>query len=166
MQKLTPYELTENPFALINKQWTLVTTHAAGKTNAMTASWGGVGVLWNKPVAFIFLRPQRYTQELMTQSTSFSLAFLPEQYRKELQYCGTVSGRDEDKLAHCGFTTTDLDGAPAILQSELVLTCKKLYCQRMTPESFMEPALDAQNYPAKDYHYMYIAEILGAYKDL
>ena len=51
---VSPYELG-NACRMIGKDWMLV---CAGD-NAMTASWGGMGVLWNKPVAFVFIRPQR-----------------------------------------------------------------------------------------------------------
>ena len=164
MQKLSPYELAQNPFTLIGKQWTLITTKAANKTNAMTASWGGVGILWNKPVATVYIRPQRFTQEVREKSERFSLCFLDDAFRKEYSYCGSASGRDQDKMAACGFTEISLDGAPAIGQSELILTCRKLYCQRFTPESFLDPCVDTANYPNHDYHYMYIGEILGAYQ--
>ena len=54
-------ELSFNPFTKISKQWMLVTAGSEEKSNTMTASWGGVGFIWNKPVSFIFIRPQRYT---------------------------------------------------------------------------------------------------------
>ena len=164
MKQLSIYGITENPFSLIGKKWAMVTTRAGGKTNTMTASWGGVGILWNKPVVYIFLRPQRYTRELVDASERFSVCFLPEDYRKQLQYCGSHSGRDEDKLAACGFTAAELDGAPVLEQSDLALTCRKLYCQRLTPNSLIDQSIDQVNYPEKDYHFLYVAEILGAYE--
>ena len=45
----------ENAFDLIGKEWMLVTAGTEDKFNTMTASWGGVGILWNKPVAFLAL---------------------------------------------------------------------------------------------------------------
>ncbi len=93
MKQLSIYDITENPFSLIGKKWAMVTTRVGGKTNTMTASWGGVGILWNKPVVYIFLRPQRYTRELVDASERFSVCFLPEDYRKQLQYCGRSEER-------------------------------------------------------------------------
>lgn len=164
MQKISPQEILQNPFTLINEQWTLITTRAGEKTNAMTASWGGVGVLWNKPVVYVFIRPQRYTRELMEKSERFSLGFLPEQYRKELGLCGRESGRMTDKLSACGFDIVDLDGAPAVAQSELILTCRKLYSQKLDPGCFCVPEICSANYPQSDFHFMYIGEILGVYR--
>ncbi|MEM1485236.1 flavin reductase family protein [Oscillospiraceae bacterium PP1C4] len=164
MNKLSPYELTQNPFELINKKWAMITTRAGDKTNTMTASWGGVGILWNKPVVYVFLRPQRYTRELIDQSERFSVCFLPEQYRDRLKHCGVASGRDEDKLATCGFEMITLDDAPVLAQSEISFTCRKLFCQRLDPASILDSSIDTVNYPHKDYHFMYVAEILGVYE--
>lgn len=165
MRKINPFDMQENPFDLINKKWAMVTTRQGDQVNTMTASWGGVGVIWNKPAAFIFVRPQRFTREMLDSSERFSLCFLPETYRKELGYCGKASGRDEDKLAVCGFTTIDFDGAPAIAQSDTVISCRKLYRQALNAESFIDQPLDSANYPGKDYHVMYVAEILGVYEN-
>ena len=164
MQSISVYDLTQNPFQLIGKQWALITTRRGEKTTTMTASWGGVGVLWNKPVAYIFLRPQRFSRELLDDTSLFSACFVPEEFRSQLGYCGAHSGRNEDKLAACGFTSGTLDGAPVISEAELVLTCRKLYRQQFDPACFIDQSLDAANYPGKDYHILYVAEILGAYQ--
>ena len=147
---ITPEEITTNPFRLIGKEWMLVTAEMNGKANTMTASWGGVGVLWNKPVAFVFLRPQRYTREFVDSSDTLSLSFYgeSEEAHKTLTYLGRVSGRDEDKIAKSGLTLT-----------HEVLLGRKLYCQQMNPESFLIPGLAEKNYPQKDYHFVYVVEI-------
>lgn len=163
MQKITPYEITKNPFSLIGKQWAMITTRRGGKTNTMTASWGGVGILWNKPVAYIFLRPQRFTRELLDDSERFSVCFLPEELRQAMTYCGKESGRDGDKLAACGLTATELDHAPVLEQSELALVCRKLYRQQLDPGCFVDKSIDGTCYPGQDYHYLYVAEIEQAY---
>ena len=51
----------EDVFHLIGKEWMLITSGTIDRFNTMTASWGGIGWLWNKPVAYIFVRPDRYT---------------------------------------------------------------------------------------------------------
>ena len=164
-KKIAPTELCGNVFHMIGDEWMLVTaTDKEGGYNTMTASWGGMGVLWNKPVTYIFLRPQRYTRELMDASETFSACFLPESYRKELQYCGSHTGREVDKLAFCGFEAVTLDNTPVIAQSEIAITCRKLFRQKFDPESFADPSIDAANYPNKDYHFFYVGEILGVYQ--
>ena len=77
-EKIKPEELHENPFSLIGEDWMLVAASDGERVNAMTASWGGVGILWGKKVAFIFVRPQRYTKELIDKSDKLSLSFFDE----------------------------------------------------------------------------------------
>ena len=98
MKSIKPEELEKNVFHMIGKEWLLVTAEKEGKVNTMTASWGGLGVMWGKNVAYIVLRPQRYTKEFVDAGETFSLSVLDEEYRKTLSYLGTVSGRDEDKI--------------------------------------------------------------------
>ena len=165
LTKIDPKSIVTNPFQAIGIQWMLVTAGTAEACNTMTASWGGVGIMWGKPVATAYIRPQRYTKTFMDREDCFTLSFLPERYRKELSYCGSISGRDEDKIAHCGFTVKTAEcGAPYFAEAELVLVCRKLYRQRLKPECFIDASQDERWYPEKDYHDMYIAEIVEAYQ--
>ena len=75
-QEIKPEELTKNPFQMIGKEWLLVAAEKEGKINAMTASWGGVGVMWGKNAAFLVIRPQRYTKEFIDVSETVSLLSL------------------------------------------------------------------------------------------
>ena len=148
----------ENAIKLIGKDWMLITVKDGEGANAMTASWGCLGELWNKPVAVCFIRPQRYTFGLAEQQDRFSLAFFDEQYRDALRLCGTKSGRDCDKLALAGLTASDVDGVSVINEARLVLICKKLYVDYIREEGFLDKSLLA-NYPQKDYHKIYVAQI-------
>ena len=159
MKQIEINEFSENPFKLIGSDWMLITAKKGDKTNMMTASWGGVGILWNKPVATIYVRPQRYTKEFIDNEEYFSLCVLPEKYRQILNYCGTKSGRDEDKIAETKLTIDESEKAPIFKESRLVLICKKLYAQDLTEQSFIDKSLVEKNYKAKDFHTMYIAEI-------
>lgn len=159
MKQIEINEFSENPFKLIGSDWMLITAKKGDKTNMMTASWGGVGILWNKPVATIYVRPQRYTKEFIDNEEYFSLCVLPEEYRQILNYCGTKSGRDEDKIAETKLTIDESEKAPIFKESRLVLICKKLYAQDLTEQSFIDKSLVEKNYQAKDFHTMYVAEI-------
>ena len=166
IKQLMPEEI-ESVFKLVGKDWMLIT--AAGTredgseaVNAMTASWGGMGVLWNKPVAFCFIRPQRYTYTLTEQSDRFSLSFFTEDYRSALRLCGSKSGRDIDKFAATGLTPTFADGTPYIKEARLCLLCRKLYAQDLEEASFIDKDL-LQIYADKDYHRMYVVEIEKAF---
>lgn len=159
MKQIEINEFSENPFKLIGSDWMLITAKKGDKTNMMTASWGGVGILWNKPVATIYVRPQRYTKEFIDNEEYFSLCVLPEEYRQVLNYCGTKSGRNEDKIAETKLTIDESEKAPIFKESRLVLICKKLYAQDLTEQSFIDKSLVEKNYQDKDFHTMYIAEI-------
>ncbi|MEG0710950.1 MAG: flavin reductase [Niameybacter sp.] len=156
---IQPEALEKNPFQLIGKDWMLVTAEADGKANTMTASWGGLGVMWGKNVAYVVIRPQRYTKTFIDASDRFSLSFYPESFKKELGYLGKVSGRDEDKIAKAGLTLAHAGETPYFEEANLVLVCKKLYAQEFKPECFIEDGLDEKWYPNKDYHVMYVVEV-------
>ena len=104
-RKIEASKLPFTPFDIKTQEWMLISAAKEnGQVNTMTASWGGFGVLWNKNVAFVVIRPQRYTKEFVDNADSFSLSFLGEKYKKELGYLGKISGRDEDKITKAGLT--------------------------------------------------------------
>ena len=159
-QKIPAEEICQNTFTLIGKEWMLVTAQKPdGTINTMTASWGGMGVLWNKNVAFVVIRPQRYTKEFVDAADSFSLTFFGSEYKKQLMYLGTVSGRDEDKIANAGLTTAAYDGVPYLEEAKMVLICRKLFVQDMTDAAFVAKSVPKEVYPTGDFHTLYIAEI-------
>lgn len=149
----------ENVFEMIGKDWLLITAEKDGKVNTMTASWGGTGILWNKKVAYIFIRPQRYTKEFIDSSDRLSLCVLPNSYRKELSYLGSVSGRDEDKISNANLNVQKYEDVPYFDEARLTLICKKLYAQDLKEECFIEKDNIDKWYPQKDYHTMYVVEI-------
>lgn len=158
-------ELKFNPFHKISKEWILITAGDEKKSNTMTASWGGLGIMWGKNIATAYIRPQRYTKEFVDANDTFTFSFLPEEYRKALNVCGTVSGKNvEDKWAEAGLHPYYVDGTTAVEEADLVFVCKKQYHQQMLPECFDETENDAKWYPEKDYHVMYMAEIVKVLK--
>ena len=159
-EKIDPKALDQNVFSLIGDQWMLITAGKQDQCNTMTASWGGLGVLWGKPVATVYIRPQRYTLEFVEREDTFTLCFFGEQYRKALALCGSQSGRDVDKVKECGFTVATAEGAPYFEEADLVLVCKKAYWQDMDPTHFLDGEIDSKWYPEKDYHRIFIGEIV------
>ena len=147
---------------LINDDWALVTSSAGGRTNTMTVSWGGLGELWGRDVAFLFIRPQRYTRELLDQSDWLSVSFFGGEHKKELMFCGRTSGRDVDKFAETGLTVTQLDGVPCVAEAQVNLICKIIAVQDIDPKGFLDETIQKE-YPADDYHRVYIAQIVKTY---
>ena len=162
MRKIDPKALDKNVFFAIGDQWMLITAGTAERCNTMTASWGGLGVMWGAPAATCYIRPQRYTKEFVDREEYFTLSFFGEESRKALQLCGSKSGRDIDKVKECGLTVMKDREAPYFAEAELVFVCRKLYAQDFDPVCFVDRELEGKNYPTKDYHRMYIGEIVAA----
>lgn len=159
-KEISAEEMQFNPFTKIGKEWMLVTAGDENKHNTMTASWGGVGVMWGKNVVSVYIRPQRYTKEFVDANDTFTLSFYDEKYKKALSVCGSKSGRDCDKEAEAGLTPCYIDGTTAFEEANMILVCKKQYHQEMAPEHFDVPENDTKWYPEKDYHTMYMAEVV------
>lgn len=159
MKELRAEEFNKNPFQLIGREWMLVTAKKGDKINTMTASWGGLGIMWDKKVAFIVIRPSRYTKEFIDSADTLSLTFYEKEYKKQLAYLGSVSGRDEDKITKSNLTVQYEGETPYFKEASIAVICKKLFHQEFSSESFVEAGLEDKFYPGKDYHTMYIAEI-------
>lgn len=152
-------ELTINPFTSIGQEWMLVCAGDESGHNAMTASWGGLGVMWGVDVATCYIRQTRYTKEFIDASERLTLSFFDESWRRALLHLGTVSGRDEDKIAAVGLTPYYVDGTTTFEEASLVLVCRKLSATFLSPDNFIDASIDARCYPDHDYHTMYICQI-------
>jgi len=160
-REIKPDEINDNVFKLIGSDWMLVTAGNKDSYNTMTASWGGLGVLWNKNICFCVIRPSRHTYGFIEKEDYFTLSFFTEDFRDALRLCGSKSGRDIDKASAAGITAVQgKTGAVYFDEARLVLECRKLYYQDIDPANFLDASLD-KNYPNKDYHRMYVAEIIN-----
>ena len=158
VKEIRPDDFNESVFKVIGKDWLLIAGEAEGKSNAMTASWGGMGIMWGKPVAYIFIRPSRYTKEFVDKAEGLTLSVFGEDRRKMMNYFGTVSGRDEDKIAKSGLTVKHDNGRTYFEEARVTMLCRKLYAQELKQECFVDKAADERWYQ-DDYHTMYIVEI-------
>lgn len=157
--ELKPEETEFNVFNKIGKDWMLITASDGTVTNTMTASWGGMGVMFNKNVVYIVIRPQRYTKEFIDKNNSFSINFLDGKFKEQLAYLGSVSGRNEDKIAKAGLNAEHENGVPFFKEADMVFFCKSLFAQEMKQENFLDLEAIEKWYPDKDFHTLYIAEI-------
>ena len=152
-------DLEFNPFEKIGKDWALVSAGSKRKANTMTVSWGGVGVLWGKNVVFIFIRDSRYTKEFIDAGDFFSVSFMDKKYKEALDYCGSHSGRDEDKVAKSGLTWAYKHSIPYIDEGNFILLCQKIAAVKLTEDTFLSPQIKKW-YTEGDLHTMYVGEIL------
>ena len=164
-KEITPKELDVNIFKQLQDDWMILSAGKEGDMNMMTIAWGEIGQLWNKPVFTVYVSTSRYTYKYMEENDCFTVTAFPEECREKLQYLGTVSGRDEDKLKGCGFTAeyTAL-GNPIYKDATLAIECKKLYSQQL--DRNLMPLEQRQWYDEKGIgvHVMYIGEILHVWK--
>jgi len=169
-------QLEIQPFHLWSARWFLLAAgelpaqgtaapaaEAQPSFNFMTVSWGGLGFLWNKPFALVVVRPTRYTRQFIDQASSWTLSVLPEAYRRALNYAGSRSGREGDKARACGLTphASRHVAAPSFAEAELVLECRKSYFADLDPAHFLDESIPS-HYPSRDYHRLYIGEVLAA----
>ncbi len=164
--EIAPMDLVLKPFHRWDKGWFALTAgdFSARKFNAMTVSWGSMGIMWNRPFVQIVVRPTRFTHRFTEDYDNFTLSALPEKYRGALNILGSKSGRDGDKISLAGLTpvASQFVSSPAFAEAELVFECRKIYSDDIDPSRFRDPSID-RNYSEKDYHRIYFGQILRIY---
>lgn len=164
-QKIKPQEIDSNAVKMFADDWMLLSAGKDTSMNMMTIAWGGLGELWGKPVVTIYVSPDRYTYKFLEENDYFTVTAFPEEYREKLQYLGTASGRDEDKVKGSGLTPefTSL-GNPIYKEATLAIECKKIYAEQFKKN--LMPVEQRQWYDdAKlSVHMMYIGEIVNVWK--
>jgi flavin reductase (DIM6/NTAB) family NADH-FMN oxidoreductase RutF len=160
-REINSYKIQENLIDLIGRQWMLITAGKKDCFNTMTASWGGFGFLWNVPVSYIFIRPQRYTFELVETNPYYTLCFFERKNKNILTYCGTHSGKEVDKVKEVGLIPLETqNGNIYFEQAKLVIECAKIYYDDIDPKNFLDRLIQ-RNYPNQDYHRMYIGKVVS-----
>jgi flavin reductase (DIM6/NTAB) family NADH-FMN oxidoreductase RutF len=160
-KEISPYEIEDNVFRLIDKDWMLITAGKRDMVNTMTASWGHMGIMWNLPVAICYIRPQRYTFNFANENEAYTLSFFEEKDREILKFCGSKSGRNIDKITKTGLIPLETEtGNIYFQQARMVMECKKIYQDDMKLENFVRPEIAKKNYPGHDYHRFYFGEII------
>ena len=163
-RKISPEEIPGNFIHKVSKEWMLITAGNKEKFNMMTASWGGIGVLYNKPVAICFINPARYTYQVIEGSNgTYTLTFYGEEYRDALKYCGSKSGRDEDKVKGSGLTPIEVgEGAMAFGEATLIIECRKLVSQSISLDA-VNNVEERNRRASQPMHKMYIGEIVNVW---
>ena len=157
-----PIDVIEfNPFVKFGQEWAALTTEDNdARLNTMTISWGGVGVLWGKNVATVYVRESRYSKELMDAGDYFSITFFEKHYHRSLQYLGAVSGRQEDKFKGAGLTVNRHMAVPFVDEGNFVIICRKLSATKIQMTDFIDPKIEPDYYGKGDPHTMYVGEIM------
>ena len=171
-EEISPKEFQNNPPVEFGDKWMLLSagTEEHGY-NTMTIAWGHLGAIWHRrgsagsmPTAICYVRPSRYTKKFMDAEPYFTLSAFPAGYKKALGYLGSHSGRDEDKISAAGLHPVHTDGTTYLEEAEMVYICRKVYQAALLEEGFVDKDLIDVNYPERDFHDMYIGEIVKVLK--
>jgi flavin reductase (DIM6/NTAB) family NADH-FMN oxidoreductase RutF len=158
-------DLNDNALRLIGKDWMLVAAGKADDYNMMTASWGTLGWLWQKPVSTIYVRPQRHTHTYTEREDYYTLSFYDDPEKEVLRLMGTVSGKNFDKMNYEKLTPVITpNGSIAFEEAYLIIECKKLYSFVLTEEDFIDTKTMDDMYPERDFHTVYVGEITGVWR--
>jgi hypothetical protein len=149
-----------------SEEWFLLTSgdYSAGRFNTMTVGWGSLGCMWKRAMAMVVVRPHRYTYRFMEEYPDFTICHFPPGHSDALQYCGSHSGKEVNKIEKCGLTpiASSSIGSPGFEEADLIIECFKMYFDDFKPEHFLADFIE-ENYPAKDYHRLYFGEIKAAF---
>jgi len=138
----------------------LVAADGQGRPNAMTIGWGSLGVIWGKPIFTVLVRPSRFTYGHLEASDSFTVCVPSPEFYKAVSFCGTRSGRDQDKFEACGLNplpSTHIS-APGIEGCPLIYECQTVHTNDVLPAT-LAPSIQASAYGGGDFHRIYYGQI-------
>lgn len=144
-----------------------LTTKNNKKVNTMTMGWGTVGFLWNQDILMAPVRKSRYTHKFLENSEYFTVSVpLNGQHKKELQFCGTKSGINHNKVKELGLELTEVKecDVPVIKNNDLHFICRIKYKQDMLEENLDQDILE-KKYPDRNMHTFYYGEVIAVYKE-
>ena len=158
--EIKPTEIKENVIELFDQKWALVTAGVPGEVNTMTISWGSLGELWNKPVVTVYVSSSRYTHEFMEKNDHFSVTFFPPECRQALQYLGSHSGRDGDKIKESGLTLEWLEsGLPSFGEANMIIEARKIYGYPFDEKGFGDVPAEFYASGRMGVHSVFVGEI-------
>ena len=150
-------------FSLFDDRWAVLTAGSGDHFNGMTISWGSLGTLWGlpprgKPVATVYVRPDRFTFDFLENSEAFTISFFPDSLRKIHTVFGRKSGRDTDKLAETGLHIQDSSRGIVYAEADLTFVCRKLYASKFNINAVPEEIREAF-YSSNEPHFIFIGEV-------
>lgn len=164
-QKIEPTEIEGNAVKMFADDWFELAAGQEGDMNLMTIAWGSLGELWGRPVVTVYVSTSRYTNQFMEKNDYFTITHFPASMREKLQYLGTVSGRDEDKVkgANLSVEFTEL-GNPIFAEADLAIECKKIYAEQFKVELMPVEQREWYNNSGNGIHVAYIGEVVNVWK--
>ena len=144
-----------------------LTTKHKNTINTMIIGWGGVMVIWGRPMFLVLVRESRATFDLIEASNEFTVSIPLESKLKEaIKICGTKSLREMDKFDYCNLTpvTGRKIETPIIGEADLHYECKVIYKQPLNTVA-IPPVIKDRYYGINNdsYHTVYYGEIVDQY---
>ena len=163
--KIAPKDIEGNTFRLFEEEWFALASGHEGDMNMMTIAWGTFGVLWNKPTVTVYVSTSRYTNSFMERNDYFTITHFPPAMRSALQYIGSVSGRDGDKVEGSGLTPefTEL-GNPIFSEADLAIECRKIYAHQFDPNLIPLEQREWYDQRGLGMHVAYVGEIVNVWR--
>jgi len=162
-ETIAPKELRLNAIRQWEDNWFLLSCGDFQKNtfNCMTISWGSMGVMWNKPIIQVVVRPTRHTYLFMEKYPDFTICTFGPRYKRILNILGSKSGREMDKINKSGLTAIPSIkvASPGFTEADLIIECRIIAKAPIRPEYFIDTSIGS-NYPSKDYHTSYFGEIV------
>ncbi|MDR2292059.1 MAG: flavin reductase [Prevotellaceae bacterium] len=161
-------EISDNVFKLVGKDFTVITSRKDSTFNSMTASWGGLGILFNKPATWCMLRANRYTLEIIKNEHTYTLSYFPDEYKEQVLFLGSKSGRNTNKMQETTLTPVQTpSGNMTYKEARLVFECKLTEITTVSPDDFLNQ--EDKDFilggfeEAKEYHKLVFGEITGVW---
>jgi flavin reductase (DIM6/NTAB) family NADH-FMN oxidoreductase RutF len=150
-KQISPEEIGDNAFTLAGKVFPVITAGREGHYNSMLGSGGGFGVLFRKPAAWCILRADRYTLELIEKEQTYTMSYFADEYREQIFFLGSKSGRDSAKMQEVKLTGVQTPcGNMSFKEARLIIECRLMQATAIGPEDFYTQ--EAKNYVNEAYH--------------
>jgi flavin reductase (DIM6/NTAB) family NADH-FMN oxidoreductase RutF len=146
-KQITPEEISDNVFTLIGKVFPIITAGKDDHYNSMTASGGGLGLLFVKPTTWCILRGDRYTLEIIQKEQTYTMSYFPKEYKKQILFLGSKSGRESEKMKEIELTSVQTpSGDISYKEARLIIECKLTALTTAIPDDYyIQEAKDAIN---------------------
>lgn len=164
MKQLDYMSVAEEAMSQIsNGGGAFLTVKNGDNVNTMTIGWALIGVMWGKPIMTVAVRKSRHTFRIMENASDFNVSVPRTDMAKELEFCGSRSGRDCNKFEECGIKLRPAEKvqSPLIDIPGMHFECKIALRSPMNPQLLIDEYVHL--YPGKDYHTLYFGEILDCY---
>ena len=136
-KQISPEEICDNVFTLVGKVFAVITAGKEDHYNSMTASGGGLGVLLRKPTTWCILQANRYTLELIQKEQTYTMSYFPDEYKKQILFLGSKSGRDSEKMKEVELTSVQTpSGDMSFKEARLIIECKLTALTTANPNDF------------------------------